>query len=145
MGVPFAHPYFICLMPGAFSQITAMMALAVFFNRKTSLTHGLHHQNISNNRHHSGRSRRSHSQQTNLIRMTCSQTNISGFRQRTIRISRNDNLFQFGFRRAASSVSSTISLVFRSWKSRVTSHSFAECPNHHAAPRWDAKTQKEFL
>ena len=26
--------------------------------------------------------------------MTCSQTNISGFRQRAIRISRNDNLFQ---------------------------------------------------
>ena len=96
MGVRwFAHPYFLFAQgTGTLSQIASMMTLAVLLDGKACLAHRFHHQNIPYHRHDRSRSGRRHPQQTHLVGVPCSQTDIGRLSQRTVRISRDDDFLQ---------------------------------------------------
>ena len=72
------------------------MALGVVFNGKSGSLHGLHDQNIAYNGHYRCGSGRSHAQCADLLGASRAEAYIRFLRQRTVRISRNNDKLQPG-------------------------------------------------
>ena len=71
------------------------MAFGVVFNGKSGFLHGLYYQNISYNGHYRCGSGRGHAQYADFLGTSCAETYIRFLCQRTVRISCNDDKFQF--------------------------------------------------
>ena len=71
------------------------MTFGVVSNRKASLLHYLYYKNITDNGHYSSRGGGRHSQSADFVRLSCAETYIRFLCQRTVRISCNDDKFQF--------------------------------------------------
>lgn len=78
-----------------FSEVTAVVTFGVVFNGKSGFLHGLYYQNISYNGHYRCGSGRGHAQYADFLGTSCAETYIRFLCQRTVRISCNDDKFQF--------------------------------------------------
>ena len=71
------------------------MTLGIFLDSEAYLGHNAHYQQVTDHCHHSGRSGRSHPKRTHLGRITRRETDVGSLAERTVRIARDDDEWQF--------------------------------------------------